>query len=66
MSKSDQDLPHEKIQQITEPLTRFLKIEAAAGTILLGAMLVAVAVTNSVWSSAFSVFWEMNIGIHLV
>ncbi|HET9241544.1 MAG TPA: Na+/H+ antiporter NhaA [Oligoflexus sp.] len=65
MSKSDQDLPHEMIQQITEPLTRFLKIEAAAGTILLGAMLVAVAVTNSVWSSAFSAFWEMNIGIHL-
>jgi NhaA family Na+:H+ antiporter len=65
MSKTDQDLPHEMIQQITDPLARFLKIEAAAGTILLGATLVAVAVTNSVWSSAFSALWEMNIGIHL-
>lgn len=65
MSKSEQDLPHGRIQQITDPLARFLKIEAAGGTILLGATLVAVAVTNSAWSSAFNALWEMNIGIHL-
>jgi NhaA family Na+:H+ antiporter len=65
MLKTDLDLPHEMIQQITDPLARFLKIQAAAGSILLGATLVAVAVTNSAWSSAFASFWEMDIGIHL-
>lgn len=62
MQKSNNDLPHEMIHQITDPLARFLKIEAAAGGVLLGTMVFAVAMTNSAWSETFVDFWETEIG----
>ncbi|WP_300072589.1 Na+/H+ antiporter NhaA [uncultured Ruegeria sp.] len=56
-------LPHEAADRITKPFVRFLKIEAAAGGLLLLAVLLALALTNSPWQEAFLGFWETPIGL---
>jgi NhaA family Na+:H+ antiporter len=60
----DADLPHEFADRISKPFARFLKIEAAAGGLLLLAVLVALILANSAWSSPFIAFWETPIGLH--
>ena len=62
--RSRTDLPHEIADQITKPFARFLKIEAAAGGLLLLAVLVALILANSAWSKPFLAFWETPIGLH--
>ena len=57
-------LPHVAANSITKPFARFLKIEAAAGGLLLLAVLVALILANSAWSSPFIAFWETPIGLH--
>lgn len=59
------ELPHEIIHAITEPLARFLKIQAAAGILLLLSAAIAVALTNSDWSVEFLKIWETPIGFHV-
>jgi Na+/H+ antiporter NhaA len=61
----DRGLPHEIIHNITNPLARFLKIQAAAGVMLLISTVIAVVLTNSPWSIEFLKIWEMPIGIQL-
>jgi NhaA family Na+:H+ antiporter len=56
-------LPHEIADRITKPFARFLKIEAAAGGLLLIAVLLAVFFANSAWSTPFLAFWETPIGL---
>ncbi|WP_299740997.1 Na+/H+ antiporter NhaA [uncultured Roseobacter sp.] len=56
-------LPHEAADRITKPFVRFLKIEAAAGGLLLLAVLLALALANSPWREAFLGFWETPIGL---
>jgi Na+:H+ antiporter, NhaA family len=51
------NLPHEIADRVTRPFARFLKIEAAAGGLLLLAVLLALILANSPWSAAFLAFW---------
>jgi NhaA family Na+:H+ antiporter len=57
-------LPQEPSDLFTKPFARFLKIEAAAGAVLLVATLVALVLANSAWSAAFLGFWEIPVGVH--
>lgn len=62
--RSSTDLPHAIADRVTKPLARFLKIEAAAGGLLLLAVLVALLLANSPWSVQFLKLWETPIGLH--
>jgi NhaA family Na+:H+ antiporter len=55
--------PHEIADWITKPFARFLKIEAAAGGLLLLATLSALVLANTAWSTPFLAFWETPIGL---
>jgi NhaA family Na+:H+ antiporter len=63
-ARNSTDLPHEIADWLTKPLARFLKIEAAAGGLLLLAVLIALLLANSRWSAQFLAFWETPIGLH--
>ena len=56
-------MPHEAADLFTKPFARFLKIEAAAGGLLLVAVLLALALANSPWAEAFLTFWETPVGV---
>lgn len=45
------------------PLARFLRIEAAAGGVLLLCAATALMLANSPWSAGFLSFWETNVGL---
>ncbi|SDJ42657.1 Na+/H+ antiporter NhaA [Lutimaribacter saemankumensis] len=60
---NDAGFPSETADWITKPFSRFLKIEAAAGGLLLMAVLLALALANSPWQEAFLGFWETPIGL---
>ena len=64
MHQDNARLPSEIADRFTKPFARFLKIEAAAGAILLFATLAALILSNSAWSTPFLAFWEMPIGGH--
>ena len=57
-------LPHEFADRVTRPFARFLKIEAAAGGLLLLAVVLALILANSAWSAHFLAFWETPVGVH--
>lgn len=59
----DANLPREAADRFTKPFARFLAIEAAAGGLLLLAVLLALALANSPWAEAFLAFWETPIGL---
>ncbi|WP_353429143.1 Na+/H+ antiporter NhaA [Paracoccus denitrificans] len=63
MIDTHQGLPNEAADSITKPFARFLKIEAAAGGLLLAAVLLALALANSPWQEGFLGFWETPIGL---
>ncbi|WP_408099245.1 Na+/H+ antiporter NhaA [Peredibacter sp. HCB2-198] len=65
MESNHQGLPHEIIHHITGPLSRFLKIEALTGAMLLIGTVAALILMNSPWSGVFQSFWEMPIGLTL-
>ena len=56
-------MPYETADKFTKPFARFLKVEAAAGGLLLVAVLLALALANSPWAEAFLAFWETPIGL---
>lgn len=58
-------LPSEFAQKLTGPLTRFLRIEAAAGAALLLCTVVALGLSNSPWSHDYLRIWEIPIGFRL-
>ena len=58
------NLPSEMADRFTRPFARFLKIEAAAGILLLFAVLAALILANSAWSASFLAFWEKPVGLH--
>jgi Na+:H+ antiporter, NhaA family len=64
MHQDNARLPSEIADRFTKPFARFLKIEAAAGAILLFATLAALILSNSAWSTPFLAFWETPIGGH--
>lgn len=55
-------LPKEPADLFTRPLTRFLRIEAMAGAVLLLCTIVAMVLSNTGWSAQFLSFWEIKLG----
>lgn len=64
MHQDDAGLPAEIADRFTRPFAQFLKIEAAAGVILLLATFAALILSNSTWSISFLAFWEKPVGLH--
>ncbi|NKX65553.1 Na+/H+ antiporter NhaA [Labrenzia sp. 5N] len=62
--QNNTNLPHEIADRFTKPVARFLKIESAAGGLLLVAVLVALLLANSNWASTFLAFWETPVGLN--
>ena len=60
----NRNLPPVIADRITKPFSQFLQIEAAAGGLLLLAVVSALLLANSAWSAAFLAFWETQIGLH--
>jgi NhaA family Na+:H+ antiporter len=56
-------LPHEPVDRLVVPLTRFLHVEAASGVILLLMILAALVLANSPYSDRFLGFWETPLQI---
>jgi NhaA family Na+:H+ antiporter len=65
VSESLGRLPEEPVDRFTKPFARFLRIEAAAGAVLLLAVVCAMALSNSPWSTPFLALWELPLGIAL-
>ncbi|MFA5123195.1 Na+/H+ antiporter NhaA [Zavarzinia sp.] len=65
MTDSLGKLPKEAVDRITRPFTRFLRIEAMAGAVLLFCTAIALGLSNSPWSDAFLTFWETPAGIEV-
>ncbi|NMG67284.1 Na+/H+ antiporter NhaA [Azoarcus indigens] len=61
---STSTLPARLLDRVTPAFARFLRIEAAGGTVLLAFTLAAVALSNSAWATAFSQLWEIPLGLH--
>lgn len=57
-------LPREPADRFTRPFARFLRVEAAAGGVLLLCAVAALALSNSPWSAAYLSFWDTRIGLH--
>jgi len=55
-------LPPEFVARLAKPFTRFLRIEAAGGTVLLLFTAAAVILSNSPWAHVFSSVWETRVG----
>ena len=47
----------------SQPLERFLRIQAASGVVLLVVAVAALAIANSSWSTAFSALWHTPVGV---
>ncbi|MGA2497606.1 MAG: Na+/H+ antiporter NhaA [Tepidisphaeraceae bacterium] len=58
-------LPPGPIDQILNPLVRFLHVEAASGIVLLLATAIALVLANTSVSAAFLGFWKTPIGIQV-
>lgn len=58
-------LPDEPVDRFTKPFARFLRIEAAAGATLVLAVICAMALSNSPWSTQFHALWDVRLGITL-
>ena len=48
-----------------KPFASFLRIEAAAGAILLAVTIAALVLSNSPWAHQFLTFWELPVGIRI-
>lgn len=57
-------LPREPAQWFTRPFSRFLRIEAAAGGVLLLCTVVALGLANSPWAGDYQSLWETAAGVH--
>lgn len=56
-------LPREFVDRLTNPLARFLRIEALGGAVLLAAAVAALVLANSPWAHFFADVWETPIGL---
>lgn len=58
-------LPKERIDWLIHPVSRFFKIEAAAGAVLLMTTLLALYLANSSYSDFFNRLWHISIGVNI-
>jgi NhaA family Na+:H+ antiporter len=58
-------LPKEHIDWLVQPITRFIKIEAAAGVVLLLSTLLALSLANSPLRESFNGLWHVSLGINI-
>jgi len=58
-------LPAGFVDRLTKPFSRFLRIEAAAGLVLLLFTVAALVLSNSPWSHSFLGAWETPLGIRI-
>jgi Na+:H+ antiporter, NhaA family len=58
-------LPRELVDRLTKPFANFLRIEAAAGVVLLSFAVAAVVLSNSPWAEAFLQVWETRVGLEI-
>jgi NhaA family Na+:H+ antiporter len=58
-------LPGAFVDRLTNPLARFLRIEALGGAVLLAAAVTALALSNSPWAHFFANIWETSIGLQV-
>jgi Na+:H+ antiporter, NhaA family len=58
-------LPGEVVDWLMKPFASFLRIEAAAGAILLAVTIAALVLSNSPWAHQFLGFWELPVGIRI-
>ena len=65
MNDSLARLPKEPADWLARPFTRFLRIEALAGVVLLVSTLLALVLSNTAWSAQFLAFWEVSAGFRL-
>lgn len=64
-STRSQELPEARIDWLTKPVARFLRIEAAAGVILLLSAAAALILSNSPWAQLFAEMWEIPLGVNV-
>lgn len=62
MNPDLEQLPRESADRFTRPFARFLRIEAAAGAILLLCAVTALVLSNTHWSAGYQGFWETDVG----
>jgi NhaA family Na+:H+ antiporter len=58
-------LPTGLVDRLTKPFAHFLRIEAAAGSVLLLFTVAALVLSNSPWSHAFLEAWETPLGMRI-
>ncbi|TAM44201.1 MAG: Na+/H+ antiporter NhaA [Gammaproteobacteria bacterium] len=58
-------LPKEFVDRLTEPFSRFLRIESAGGAILLFSAVAALVLSNSPWARVFLDVWETQVGLQI-
>jgi len=66
--QADRDLarlPREFVDRLTKPLDWFLRIEAAAGAVLLLFTIAALVLSNSPWARLFLDAWETRVGFQV-
>ncbi len=63
VDQSSSKLPKEAADRFTRPFARFLKIEAAAGGLLLISTILALVLANSQMSESYLGFWNRRIGL---
>jgi len=56
-------LPKEPGDRLTKPFSRFLRIEAAGGAVLLMFTVAALVLSNSPWAHLYSDLWEIRVGV---
>lgn len=58
-------LPRQRVSRLTEPVMRFLQIEAMSGVVLLVATVIALVLANSPLAGPFLRFWETPVAVRL-
>lgn len=58
-------MPGELIDWVSQPLSRFFRIETAAAGILLVVTVLALLLANSPWSAQYLALWQVELGVTL-
>jgi NhaA family Na+:H+ antiporter len=57
--------PRDPIDELIDPLKRFMHIEASSGIVLVGVTLTALVLANSPFSERFLAFWKTPVGFRI-